>query len=62
MYFIHSVELSNPNLDNISSDFLYHLNINVEDTKNTSDIQKKFGDVRVSGTSRQCCQPFGKQK
>lgn len=46
-YSIDRVELRNPNLENMSSDFLYHLDINVLNTKNTSDIQKKFGDVRV---------------
>uniref|UniRef100_A0A6P4FGC4 Uridine phosphorylase 1 n=1 Tax=Drosophila rhopaloa TaxID=1041015 RepID=A0A6P4FGC4_DRORH len=40
-------KLQNPHLDTMPSDFLYHLDINVTNTKDTSDIQQKFGDVRV---------------
>lgn len=50
----NSVELKNPNLSEMSSDYLYHLAINVANTSDTSDIQKQFGDVRVicmGGTS-----------
>ncbi|XP_017849530.1 uridine phosphorylase 1 [Drosophila busckii] len=43
----NSVELANPNLADMSSDFLYHLAINVPNTKDTSELQKQFGDVRV---------------
>ncbi|XP_034661332.1 uridine phosphorylase 1 [Drosophila subobscura] len=42
-----SIQLKNPHLEGMPSDYLYHLAINVPDTKNTSDIQKQFGDVRV---------------
>ncbi|XP_060647042.1 uridine phosphorylase 1 [Drosophila nasuta] len=48
------VELKNPNLKNMSSDYLYHLTINVANTVDTSDIQQQFGDVKVvcmGGTS-----------
>ncbi|KAH8414343.1 hypothetical protein KR215_003581, partial [Drosophila sulfurigaster] len=51
---LHSVELKNPNLKNMSSDYLYHLTINVANTVDTSDIQQQFGDVKVvcmGGTS-----------
>ncbi|XP_064550165.1 uridine phosphorylase 1 [Drosophila montana] len=41
------VNLKNPNLNEMPSDFLYHLNINVAKTKDTSDIQKQFGDIVV---------------
>ncbi|XP_017052692.1 uridine phosphorylase 1 [Drosophila ficusphila] len=40
-------KLANPHLDTMPADFLYHLDINVADTQDTSDIQRKFGDVRV---------------
>ncbi|KAH8295453.1 hypothetical protein KR018_011350, partial [Drosophila ironensis] len=42
-----SISLANPILGTMSSDYLYHLNINVASTKDTSDIQNRFGDVRV---------------
>ncbi|XP_068156613.1 uridine phosphorylase 1 isoform X2 [Drosophila tropicalis] len=42
-----SVELKNPHLNAMNSDYLYHLNINVPNTKDTSEFQKQFGDVRV---------------
>ncbi|KAH8310653.1 hypothetical protein KR044_002363, partial [Drosophila immigrans] len=42
-----SVELKNPNLKKLSSDYLYHLTINVADTADTSDIQQQFADVKV---------------
>ncbi|BFF92065.1 uridine phosphorylase 1 [Drosophila madeirensis] len=42
-----NIQLKNPHLEGMPSDYLYHLAINVPDTKNTSDIQKQFGDVRV---------------
>ncbi|XP_062124142.1 uridine phosphorylase 1 [Drosophila sulfurigaster albostrigata] len=48
------VELKNPNLKHMSSDYLYHLTINVSNTVDTSDIQQQFGDVKVvcmGGTS-----------
>ncbi|KAH8381761.1 hypothetical protein KR009_000034 [Drosophila setifemur] len=45
--FLHRIILPNPNLDTMPSDFLYHLNINVANTGDTSDIQKCFGHVRV---------------
>ncbi|XP_065366544.1 uridine phosphorylase 1 [Calliphora vicina] len=38
--------LKNCNLDAMKSDFLYHIDINVPDTKNTADIQAQFGDVK----------------
>jgi len=41
------VRLANPHLDTMASDFLYHLDINVGNTQDTSDIQQRFGDVRV---------------
>jgi len=41
------VGLANPHLDTMPSDFLYHLDINVANTQDTSDIQQRFGDVRV---------------
>ncbi|XP_034127431.1 uridine phosphorylase 1 isoform X2 [Drosophila guanche] len=43
----HNIQLKNPHLEGMPSDYLYHLAINVPDTKNTGDIQKQFGDVRV---------------
>ncbi|SPP81119.1 uridine phosphorylase 1 isoform X1 [Drosophila guanche] len=43
----NSIQLKNPHLEGMPSDYLYHLAINVPDTKNTGDIQKQFGDVRV---------------
>ncbi|KAH8406975.1 hypothetical protein KR222_002131, partial [Zaprionus bogoriensis] len=46
-YSTRSVELRNPTLDKISSDYLYHLDINVADTKSSTEIQLKFGDVRA---------------
>ncbi|EDV94503.1 uridine phosphorylase 1 [Drosophila grimshawi] len=55
MSLSNCVNLNNSNLDGMSSDFLYHLNINVANTKDTQDIQKQFGDVRVicmGGTGR----------
>lgn len=42
-----SVSLKNPNLDEMSSDFLYHLAVNVPDTKNTADIKKQYGHIKV---------------
>ncbi|KAH8388295.1 hypothetical protein KR093_003014 [Drosophila rubida] len=41
------VELKNPNLARMPSDYLYHLAINVANTADTSDIQRQFGDVKV---------------
>ncbi|XP_023304273.2 uridine phosphorylase 1 [Lucilia cuprina] len=38
--------LKNPNLDTMKSDFLYHIDINIPDTRDTSDIQQRFGDVK----------------
>ncbi|XP_017131849.1 uridine phosphorylase 1 [Drosophila elegans] len=43
----NTAKLANPNLETMPSDFLYHLDINVANTKDTSDIQQRFGDVRV---------------
>ncbi|KAH8242611.1 hypothetical protein KR032_000525 [Drosophila birchii] len=40
-------ELLNPNLKAMSSDYLYHLDINVANTNDTTDIQQRFGDVKV---------------
>ncbi|XP_017143442.1 uridine phosphorylase 1 isoform X2 [Drosophila miranda] len=48
------IQLKNHHLDGMSTDFLYHLAINVADTKDTSNIQSQFGDVRfilTGGTS-----------
>ncbi|XP_022215997.2 uridine phosphorylase 1-like [Drosophila obscura] len=42
-----NIQLKNPHLEDLASDYLYHLAINVADTKNTSEIQRQFGDVRV---------------
>nr|XP_036675544.1 uridine phosphorylase 1-like isoform X3 [Drosophila suzukii] len=42
-----SNRLANPHLDTMASDFLYHLDINVSNTQDTSDIQQRFGDVRI---------------
>ncbi|XP_017868958.1 PREDICTED: uridine phosphorylase 1 [Drosophila arizonae] len=39
--------LNNPHLDTMTSDFLYHLNINVACSQNATDIEKQFGDIRV---------------
>ncbi|KAM8704715.1 hypothetical protein ACLKA7_009209 [Drosophila subpalustris] len=50
----NSVELKNPKLNGMSSDYLYHIAINVANTADTSDIQRQFGDVKVlclGGTS-----------
>lgn len=38
----------------MKTDYLYHLNIDVTDTQNTSDIQQRFGDIKVS----RLCEPF----
>ncbi|KAM7359209.1 uridine phosphorylase 1 [Cochliomyia hominivorax] len=38
--------LKNPHLDTLNSDFLYHIDINIPDTNNTTDIQARFGDVK----------------
>ncbi|XP_017092691.2 uridine phosphorylase 1 [Drosophila bipectinata] len=42
-----SVQLANPHLETMSSDFLYHLNFNVENSKEPTEIKKKFADVKV---------------
>ncbi|XP_023166041.1 uridine phosphorylase 1 [Drosophila hydei] len=39
--------LKNPHLSEMKTDYLYHLNIDVTDTQNTSDIQQRFGDIKV---------------
>lgn len=31
----------------MKSDFLYHINVNVADTDNPTEIREKFGDVKV---------------
>lgn len=38
----------NQNLYTMETDFLYHLGINVGNTRNATEIEKQFGDVRVS--------------
>ncbi|XP_073817980.1 uridine phosphorylase 2 [Musca autumnalis] len=38
--------INNPHLNTMTSDFLYHININVADTKNPTEIIQKFGDVK----------------
>lgn len=43
-----STKLKNPHLDQMTTDYLYHLNIAVDDTKNSINLQKQFGDVKVS--------------
>nr|AAM51097.1 SD19372p [Drosophila melanogaster] len=42
-----TVELMNPHLETARSDYLYHLDINVANTRDTSELQNRFGDVRV---------------
>jgi len=37
----------NPHLETARSDYLYHLDINVANTRDTSELQNRFGDVRV---------------
>ncbi|XP_002054235.2 uridine phosphorylase 1 [Drosophila virilis] len=52
---LKGVNLKNPHLNKMPSDFLYHLNINVPNTADTSVIQKQFGDivaVCAGGTSK----------
>ncbi|XP_058985604.1 uridine phosphorylase 1 isoform X2 [Musca domestica] len=39
--------LKNPHLKTMKSDFLYHINVNVADTDNPTEIREKFGDVKV---------------
>uniref|UniRef100_A0A1L8EC81 Putative uridine phosphorylase n=1 Tax=Haematobia irritans TaxID=7368 RepID=A0A1L8EC81_HAEIR len=38
--------LKNPHLDSMDSDYLYHININVGNSKSPTDIEKNFGDVK----------------
>lgn len=40
--------MNNKNIADMPSDFLYHLGILIENTKDTSNIEKQFGDVKVS--------------
>ncbi|CAD6994306.1 uridine phosphorylase 1 isoform X1 [Ceratitis capitata] len=37
----------NPNLEQMTSDFLYHLAVNIPDTKNPTDIKNQFGHIKV---------------
>ncbi|XP_054726601.1 uridine phosphorylase 1 isoform X2 [Anastrepha obliqua] len=37
----------NFNLAQMPSDYLYHLAVNIADTKNTADIRKKYGHIKV---------------
>jgi len=43
----NSVELKNPNLETMTSDYLYHLGISIDDTKSPEYIRKQFGDIKV---------------
>uniref|UniRef100_A0A1A9X3Y4 Nucleoside phosphorylase domain-containing protein n=1 Tax=Glossina brevipalpis TaxID=37001 RepID=A0A1A9X3Y4_9MUSC len=50
-----STKLNNPRLDQMTNDYLYHLNVCVDDTKNAKDLQKQFGDVKficMGGTGK----------
>ncbi|KAL9900101.1 uridine phosphorylase 2 isoform 1-T2 [Glossina fuscipes fuscipes] len=41
-----ATKLKNPHLDQMTTDYLYHLNIAIGDTKNSKSLQKQFGDVK----------------
>ncbi|XP_017474028.1 PREDICTED: uridine phosphorylase 1-like [Rhagoletis zephyria] len=38
---------TNPNLGQMTSDNLYHLAVNIPDTKNTAEIKKQYGHIKV---------------
>ncbi|XP_013099497.1 uridine phosphorylase 1 [Stomoxys calcitrans] len=38
--------LKNPHLDAMENDYLYHININVVNSRSATDIERRFGDVK----------------